>query len=128
MRIEEAYLPATLTAPPMSDEAFAEFCSQFPDYFIEVSAKGKILIMPPSDFLTSARIGRIFQQLSNWADAGGGGWVTESSGGFLLPSGARRAPDVAWFTTDKPGLQDRAKRPRFPALRSRIRHRTAFAR
>ncbi len=29
--IDESYLPATLTAPAMSDAAFAEFCSQFPD-------------------------------------------------------------------------------------------------
>src|ERR1700709_1725228 len=92
--IDEAYLPATLTAPPMSDEAFIEFCAQYPDYPVEMSAEGEILIMPPGDYFTSARIGRIYQQLSSWSDAHGGGLVTESSGGFVLPNGARRAPDV----------------------------------
>ena len=58
--IDEAYLPATLTAAPMNDEEFVEFCAQFPDYFIEVSAEGEILIMPPGDFLTSAKVGEIF--------------------------------------------------------------------
>jgi Uma2 family endonuclease len=114
MVIDEAYLPATLTAPPMSDDAFVQFCAQFPDYFIEMSAEGEILIMPPSDFLTSAQIGKIYQQLSKWSDAGCGGWVTESSGGYVLPNGSRRAPDVAWFPSDKIGLLDRKKRPRFP--------------
>jgi Uma2 family endonuclease len=110
MVIEEAYLPATLTAPPMNDEEFIEFCAQFPDYFIEMSAEGEILIMPPSDYVTSAQIGRIYRQLSNWADAGPGGWVTESSGGFVLPSGARRAPDVAWFPAGRAGLPNRGSR------------------
>jgi len=111
--IEEAYLPATLTASPMTDEEFVAFCSRFPDYFIEMSAEGEILIMPPGDFLTSAQINRISQQLTNWSDSRRRGWVTESSGGFVLPNGARRAPDVAWFPTDRPGIPDRKKRPRF---------------
>jgi Uma2 family endonuclease len=114
--IEEAYLPATLTASLMTDEEFVEFCARYPDYFIEMSAEGEILIMPPSDFLTSAQVGEIFLQLSLWSRAGKRGWVTESSGGFVLPNGARRAPDVAWFPSDKPGIPARKakKRPRFP--------------
>ena len=89
--IEDAYLPATLTASPMTDEEFVEFCAQFPDYFIEMSAEGEILIMPPGDFLTSAQIGEIFGQLRDWSRANRRGWVTESSGGFVLPNGARRS-------------------------------------
>src|ERR1700722_2127879 len=112
--IDDIYLPATLTAPPMTDEEFVEFCEQFPDYFIEVSAEGEILIMPPGGLLTSAQIGEIFLQLSLWSRAGKRGWVTESSGGFVLPNGARRAPDVARFPSDKPGIPARKKRPRFP--------------
>lgn len=114
LAIDEAYLPATLTAAPMTDDEFVEFCAQFPDYFIEMSAEGEILIMPPGDFLTSAQTGEIFGQLRDWSRASKRGWVTESSGGFVLPNGARRAPDVAWFPADRPGIQDRRKRPRFP--------------
>jgi Uma2 family endonuclease len=112
--IEEAYLPATLTASLMTDQEFVEFCARYPDYSIEMSAEGEILIMPPSDWLTSAQVGEIFLQLSIWSRANRRGWVTESSAGFVLPNGARRAPDVAWFPADKPGLMDRKKRPRFP--------------
>jgi Uma2 family endonuclease len=57
--IDEVFLPATLTSPPMTDEEFVHFCAQYPDYFIEVSAEGDIVIMPPSDFLT--RGGRDFR-------------------------------------------------------------------
>jgi Uma2 family endonuclease len=112
--IDEVYLPATLTASPMTDEEFVEFCANFPDYFIEMSAEGDILIMPPGDFFTSVQVGKIFLQLSLWSDANNRGWVTESSGGFVLPNGARRAPRVAWFPADKPGIPGRKKRPRFP--------------
>jgi Uma2 family endonuclease len=112
--IDDVYLPATLTAAPMTDEEFVEFCQQYPDYFIEVSAEGEILIMPPGDFLTSAQVGEIFLQLSLWSRAHGRGWVTESSGGFVLPNGARSAPDVAWFPADKPGIPLKKRRPRFP--------------
>ena len=114
LEIDEAFLPATLSAPPMTDEEFVEFCAQYPDYFIEVSAEGDIVIMPPSDFLTSEQIGEIFWQLSSWSRANHGGRMSESSGGFVLPNGARRAPDVAWVASGKPGLPDRKKRPRFP--------------
>ena len=112
--IEEAYLPATLTASPMTDDEFVQFCACYPDYSIEMSAEGEITIMPPSDWLTSAQVGEIFGPLRDWSRANRRGWLTESSGGFVLPNGARRAPDVAWFPADKPGLPDRKKRPRFP--------------
>lgn len=112
--IDEVYLPATLTALPMTDEEFVEFCAQYPDHFIEMSAEGEILIMPPSDFRTSEQIGEIFGQLRDWSRANSRGRMSESSGGFVLPNGARRAPDVAWVAPGKPGLPDRGKRPRFP--------------
>jgi hypothetical protein len=57
--IEDAYLPVTLTASPMTDEEFVEFCARYPDYFIEMSADGEIFIMPPGDRFTSVRIGKI---------------------------------------------------------------------
>ena len=40
--IDEVWLPATLTAPPMTDEEFAAFCAEHPDYFIEMTADGRV--------------------------------------------------------------------------------------
>jgi len=31
--IDAAFLPATLTVPPVTDEQFAEFCAEHPDHF-----------------------------------------------------------------------------------------------
>jgi Uma2 family endonuclease len=88
--IDEIYLPAKLTASPMTDEEFAAFCAEYPDYFIEMTAQGEILIMPPNYSLTAARNGEIVSQLRHWASGDGRGVVTDASGGFLLPDGARR--------------------------------------
>jgi Uma2 family endonuclease len=94
--LDEAFLPAILTAPPMTDEQFAQFCSDHPDLFFEMSAEGELIVMPPNYTLTSARHRAILTQLDRWAQLGGLGTVTDSAGGFLLPNGARRAPDAAW--------------------------------
>ncbi len=95
--IEEQYLPATLTAGPMSDEEFAAVCAKYPDYFIEMTAEGEIIIMPPNYPFTAAQSGESFRQLSNWAEIDRRGIATDASGGFVLPSGARRSPDAAWI-------------------------------
>ena len=94
--IDETYLPATLTARPMTDEQFAKLCGEHPDLFFEMTAAGELLIMPPTYSLTGARNTEILRQLSNWSRKDGRGVATGSSDGFVLPSGARRSPDAAW--------------------------------
>jgi Uma2 family endonuclease len=93
--IDEADLPVKLTAPPMSDEEFAEFCALYPDHFIELTAEGEIVITPPNLSFTAAQNTAILGQLREWAAVDRRG-ITDSSGGFLLPNGARLAPDAAW--------------------------------
>jgi Uma2 family endonuclease len=101
--IEEQYLPAILTAPPMTDDEFAAFVAQHDDYFIEMTAEGEIVVMPPNFTLTGIRNGEIVAQLRNWARGDGKGIVSESSTGFVLPNGARRSPDAAW--TDRRSIE-----------------------
>jgi Uma2 family endonuclease len=94
--IDDAWLPATLTAPPMTDEQFAEFCSDNPDYFFEMTADGEIIVTPPHYTLNGFRNAQIGAELSLWADRDDRGIVTDATGGFVLPNGARRSPDLAW--------------------------------
>ncbi len=98
--IDEAFLPATLTAPPMSDRQFADFCAEHPDLSFEMTASGEIIVMPPTFSLTSIRNREIVSQLDRWASQDRRGLVSESSGGFVLPSGARRSPDASWIAKD----------------------------
>lgn len=94
--IDDALLPATLSAGPMTDEEFAELCAEHPDLFFEVTGEGDIVVMPPTYSLTGARNFEIAFQLGNWARRDGLGIGTDSSTGFVLPNGARRSPDAAW--------------------------------
>ena len=94
--IDEAYLPATLTVPPMSDQQFAEFCAEHPDLFFEMTAEGELLVMPPTFSFTGTQNTEIIGQLRDWARRDSRGVVSDSSTGFALPNGARRSPDAAW--------------------------------
>ena len=97
--IDEAFLPATLTSHPMTDEEFAEFCAAHPDLFFEMTSEGELIVMPPTYTLTDDRNAEIIGQLKGWARRDGRGRATGSSGGFVLPNGARRSPDAAWTAT-----------------------------
>ena len=99
--IEDAFLPATLTAPPMTDQQFADFCAEHPDLFFEMTAEGVIIIMPPNFSMTGVRNGEITGQLERWAATDRRGMVGDSSTGFVLPNGARRSPDTSWTARDE---------------------------
>jgi Uma2 family endonuclease len=94
--IDEAFLPATLTAPPMTDQQFTDFCAEHPDLFFETNARGEIIVMPPNFSITGTRNLVIAMQLGNWALKDARGIASDSSTGFLLPNGARRSPDASW--------------------------------
>jgi len=94
--IEDAFLPATLSAPPMTDEEFADFCAENPDLFFEMTAEGELIVTPPTRSKTGVQNAKIVARLVFWAEKEGGGIATDSSTGFVLPNGARRSPDAAW--------------------------------
>ena len=96
LTLDEAFLPATLTAPPMTDEQFAEFCAEHPDLWFETTAEGELIVMPANFPFTGSQNQEIARQLGNWARLDRRGAVVDSSGGFVLPNGARRSPDASW--------------------------------
>ena len=53
--VEDAFLPATLTSRPMTDEQFAAFCAEHPDLSFESTATGEIIVMPPNFSKTGAQ-------------------------------------------------------------------------
>jgi Uma2 family endonuclease len=94
--VNDAYLPATLTAQPMTDEEFSAFCAEHPDLNFEMSADGELIVMPPTYSDTGASNSEIAGELHNWARKDRRGVVCDSSTGFVLPNGARRSPDASW--------------------------------
>lgn len=98
---------------PMTDEAFVEFCRSYEDCQVESTAGGEIIIMPPNYSRTSIRNSAITGELYAWARADGRGEVLDSSGGFRLPNGARRAADAAWVRKDRIAALPAEQRRRF---------------
>jgi Uma2 family endonuclease len=85
----------------MTDEEFAELCSEHPDLFFEMSAEGELIVALPPYSLTGIRQGKIFAQLNQWAEQDGRGIAGEASTAFVLPNGARRSPDAAWIRKER---------------------------
>jgi Uma2 family endonuclease len=99
--VNEAHLPAILTVGPMTDEAFAQLCAEHPEFEVEVSARGELIVMPQRYTLTGVRNNEISGQLGNWAEHDGRGIAFGSSSGWKLPNSARRSPDAAWILKDR---------------------------
>jgi Uma2 family endonuclease len=99
-----------------SDDQFYEFCRLNSDIDIERTAHGDLLIMAPASFRTSHINLRIVLQLGRWAERDGTGVATESSGGFVLPNSAVRAPDAAWIRRDRLTTVAREQQDRFLPL------------
>jgi Uma2 family endonuclease len=96
-RFEE--LPLVVRLEPaikLSDDEFFDFCQLNRELRIERTAEGDIEIMSPAGWETSARNAELTAQVRQWAKRDGSGMVSDSSGGFRLPDGATRSPDVAW--------------------------------
>lgn len=102
--LEEAFLPATLTSPPMSDEEFFAFCDEHPDLYFEMSAEGELIVMPPPFTVTGFREAKIFSQLDRWAEIDGRGIAGHANIGFVLPNGARRSPDASWTSNTEAAM------------------------
>ena len=75
-------------------------CEAHLDYQLEL-VDAKIIIIGPSDIVSSeigAEFGRL---LRNWVKPRKLGRVFESSGGFILPNSNLTAPDVSFVTADR---------------------------
>ena len=78
----ETKLPATFTAPNLSEEEFLTICNEFPDARVEYDAcEGTVILMPPTDFDTSEQNANIIGPLLEWRRAKGGK-VGGPDGGF----------------------------------------------
>jgi Uma2 family endonuclease len=111
--INDAYLPAILTAQPMSDEEFTAFCSEHPDLNFEMSAEGELIVMAPTHSDSGARSLDVGAQLAIWAKKDRRGIACDSSTGFVLPNGARRSPDASWTLKTRVQQLGAAKRKSF---------------
>jgi Uma2 family endonuclease len=99
---------ATISSPPtlrlkidLTDEQFFQLCQKNRDLRFERTAKGELLIMSPTGGETGNRNFDIAVQLGIWNRQTNLGKGFNSSGGFKLPNGADRAPDLSWIPRER---------------------------
>lgn len=85
----------------ITDEQFYQLCQANRDLKFERTAKGEILIMPPTGSETGGRNAGLTAQLWLWNQQTRLGKSFDSSTGFRLPNGADRSPDAAWVRRDR---------------------------
>ena len=101
---DDAYIPPeliALTHQSVTPKQFEELCREYRELRLELTSTGELIIMPPSGFKTGVRNANLTAQLVIWATNDGRGVCTDSSAGFALSNGARRAPDAAWTKREK---------------------------
>jgi Uma2 family endonuclease len=100
----------------LTDDEFYRFCISNKQIRIERTAKGEIIIMPPSGLEYSSFNIEVASELRNWNKRKRLGRVFDSSGGFTLPSGAMRAPDAAFVRRERWDTLSIEEKKRFAAI------------
>jgi Uma2 family endonuclease len=111
-------LPATFTAPGLSEAEFLELCGRLPEATVEYSSDGTVIVMPLKDPEESVRGGEVARQLGGWGHQHRLGYVTGPDTGFHFRDGSRRSPDAAWFERTRWREAKQAAKPpqRFPVF------------
>jgi Uma2 family endonuclease len=81
----------------LTDEQFFQLCRKNSDLRFERNAQGDMTIMAPAGSETSSRNSDLNADLVFWNRRTKLGIVFDSSGGFKLPNGCDRSPDVSWI-------------------------------
>ena len=100
----------------VSDHEFFEFCQLNPDWRIERTSEGEVVVMPPTGGQTGIRNFTLTGVFSIWVQADGTGVGFDSSTGFTLPDGAKRSPDLAWVKRARWDALTAEEQEEFPPL------------
>jgi Uma2 family endonuclease len=101
---------------PMTEEEFFAFCQLNPEWRIERTAEGELILMPPTGGETGNRNSALTALLWIWAEADATGLTFDSSTGFTLSNGAKRSPDAAWVRRSRWETLTPEQRREFPPL------------
>jgi Uma2 family endonuclease len=86
---------------PLTHEQFRELCRENRDVRLELTAKGELIVMPPTGWESGNRNANLTADLIFWNRRDKLGKVFDSSTGFILPNGATRSPDAAWVALER---------------------------
>jgi Uma2 family endonuclease len=106
----------SIKAIKLTEEQFMQLCQENPELRLELTARGELVIMPPTGSESGWRSGRVFYFLTAWTEKDGTGLSFDSSTGFTLPSGAIRSPDASWVRRERWSALTKDQRERFAPL------------
>jgi Uma2 family endonuclease len=101
---------------PITDEQFYQLCITNRELKLERTAKGDLIIMPPTGGETSKFNSEVNLDLGFWNRQTKLGITFDSSGGFKLPNGADRSPDAAWIPLAKWESLTPKQQEKFPPI------------
>jgi Uma2 family endonuclease len=90
-----------ITLRRITHEEFELLCQDNPDLRLELTADGELVTMSPAGYESSEKNGDLFGYVWAWNLKVKLGRIFDSSGGFTLPSGAVKSPDVTWIEKSK---------------------------
>ena len=85
----------------LSDEQFFQLCLDNRELHLELTAQKELVIMTLPGGKTGRRNEIICRRLGNWAEQDGTGITFVPLTLFILPSGAKRAPDASWLRRER---------------------------
>jgi Uma2 family endonuclease len=85
----------------VSHDEFVKLCEDNLDLRLELTASGELITMAPASWESSKQNSKLDRLVGNWNEQTQLGEVFDSSGGFTLPNGAVRSPDVTWIEKSK---------------------------
>ena len=98
----------------ITHEEFEQLCQDNPELRLELTANGELIAMVPVALESSEQNGNLFGEVWAWNRQTRSGRAFDSSGGFTLPNGAVRSPDVTWI--GKPKADEIPRGVTFPEL------------
>jgi Uma2 family endonuclease len=100
----------------LTDIAFYALCQANPDVKFERTAKGELIVMPPTGGDTGSRNFEVYIDLGNWNRQTKLGKAFDSSTMFQLPNSAYRSPDAAWIQLERWEALSPEERETFPPI------------
>jgi Uma2 family endonuclease len=85
----------------ITHEEFEKLCQDNPELRLELTEAGELITTAPAGWESSRRNLNLATDVDIWNRQTKLGEAFDSSGGFTLPNGAVKSPDVTWIETSK---------------------------
>lgn len=85
----------------ITDDQLLKLSAANDSLHFEITAKGELVIMPPTGHYGGRQESRLHFLVAAWAEDDRTGIALNASVGFRLPNGALVAPDVAWIRNER---------------------------